>query len=905
MMVKMPLALARLVVRIASGLAPSNRRSAMRAEWNAELVREAQNEGATSALWASLGAFQDALAMRGLAAGEGSPGLLADFRVAFRSLMRTPGFTAVSVLTLAIGLGSMAAVYTLLDRIVLDALPYPESDRLVRLQNQVPGVGPDAVWHLSTAQWVHFTDLSTTLDGLALFRGEGANVMTPSGPERVRAVRVTSSIFPLLGAEAQLGRLLTEADDDPSASPVIVLSDGLWRRAMGGDPEVLGQTLTLGTTQLEIVGVMAPGLDLPGWGRDRVDLWIPLQIDRNGSFGNSHVFPAVGRLAPGATPEAVEAEAGRLQTRLIENFPIAYGAEFFERYGFRTTATPLKEDIVGEVKATLWVLFGGVLLVLLVACANVTNLFLVRVEGRRRELSLRRVLGASRAALSRYILSESLILAVLGGGLAVVAGIWGIPALTRLAPEGLPRLENVALGWETGLVTLLTAVTVGILVALYPMMGRAAREGDLGSGGRGSSVGRDRQRVRGFLVVSQMALAITLLVGAGLLYESMRSLQNADAGFEAEGVATVQLFADASRYPDDVALWDLHRRVLEAVRAIPGVTEAGMGEGLPVSGLQGCTVQGFEDQIVYERMDDAGMTTCASQVRVTPGYFQALGVPLEAGRYLEPGDKDDPTRMAVVVSRAFADRFWPGEDPIGKGVGPSGRTVEPFHRVVGVVGDVARNSDDGAPPLSQTAIAIYYPGVHNADTEGWWGYWWPGAMDLVVKTEGVEPTSVLPAIRQVVGEIDPEIPLANAGVLSDVVDEATAGVSFLSTLMIVSALAALLLAAVGLYGVVSWVVSRRTREIGMRLAIGAAPAEVVRGVVGQTMRLAVAGLVFGLPLAFLTSRVGRSVLVGVEPTSPAAYVAAAGVVALVSALAAWIPARRAARIDPAESLRAE
>lgn len=899
------LGLARLVVWTASALAPKDRRMEMRAEWNAELVREMKLGSAASVLWSSFGAFSDALAMRGLAAGEGSPGLMADLRVAFRSLRRTPGFSVVSVLTLTIGLGSMAAVYTLLDRIVLNPLPYPESDRLVRLQNQVPGVGPDAVWHLSTAQWVHFSDAFTTLDEVALFRGEGANVTTPAGPERVRAVRVTSSIFPLLGAEAQLGRLLTEADDDPSASPVIVISHGLWQRAMGSDPEVVGQTLTIGTGPLEIVGVLEPGLDLPGWGRDQVDLWIPLQIDRNGSFGNNHVFPALARMADGATPEGVEAEADRLQSRLLENFPNAYGAQFFERYGFRTMATPLKDDIVGEVRATLWVLFGGVLLVLLVACANVTNLFLVRVEGRRRELALRRVLGASRAALSRYILSESLILALFGGGLAVVAGIWGIPALARLAPADLPRLEDVALGWETGLVTLLAAVVVGVLVALYPMVGRGMSQGAVGSGGRGSSAGRDRQRVRGFLVVSQMALAITLLVGAGLLVESMNSLQNTDPGFEADGVATVQLFADATRYPDDVALWDLHQRVLQAVEAIPGVTRAGMGEGLPVSGLAGCTVQGFEDQTVYQRMDDAGMTTCASQVRVTPGYLQALGIPLEAGRYLEPGDNDDPTRMSVVVSRAFADRFWPGEDPIGKGVGPSGRTIEPFYHVVGVVGDVPQRSDDGTPPLSQNAIAIYYPGVHNSNTEGWWGYWWPGAMDLVVKTEGVEATSLLPAIRQAVSQIDAEIPLANAGVLSDVVDEATAGVSFLSTLMIVSALAALLLAAIGLYGVVSWVVSQRTREIGMRLAIGAAPSEVVRGVMGRTMRLALAGLAVGIPLAVFTSRVGRSVLVGVEPTSPTAYLAAVGVVALVSALAAWMPARRAARIDPAESLRAE
>lgn len=901
------LTLARLMVRTASILAPSARRDEMLAEWRAELAREAKRGSAASALGASFGSFADAMALRRLESGggEGVSGLPGDIRVAVRSLSRAPGFTAVSVLTLAIGLGSMAAVYTLLDRIVLDPLPYPEADRLVRLENQVPGVGPDAVWALSTAQWVHFTDLASTLDAVALYRGEGANVVTPSGPERIRIVRVTSSIVDLLGASTVVGRALRASDDDPAATTVALLSHGFWRRAMGADPDVLGTTLSVHGNPVEIVGVLDPDVRIPGSMLDQADVWIPLQIDRGDRFYNSHVFPAFGRLAPGATPEAVEAEAARLQGRLPERFPDAYGETFFERYGFRTVATPLRDDIVGEVKATLWVLFGGVLLVLLVACANVTNLFLVRVEGRRREMALRRVLGASRSALGRYVMVESLILALAGGTLAVLTGIWGIPALVRMAPEGLPRVESVALGWETTLITLAASVAVGLLVAVYPLVARTPGEAELASGGRGSSVGPRRQRIRGALVVGQMALAVTLLVGAGLLYDGLQALQSRDPGFDPDGVASVQLFADPTRYPDDVALWDLHRRLLEEVRALPGVVAAGMGEELPVRGLDGCTVQAFEDRTVYERMDDAGLTTCAAQIRVTPGYLEALGVPVEAGRGLQAADNDDPSRAAVVVSRAFADRFWPGEDPLGKGIGPSGRSVEPYYQVVGVAGDVARRSEEGVPPLSQSAIAVYYPGVYTPASAGRWGGWWPGAMELVVRTEGVDATSVLPAIRRVVSGIDPEIPLAEAGPLTDALDEAMAGASFLSYLMIVSALAALLLAAVGLYGVVSWVVSQRTREIGMRLAIGAAPTEVVRSVVGRTMRLAVLGLVVGLPLAVLTSRVGRSVLVGVEPTAPAAYVAAAGVVAMVSALAAWVPARRAARIDPAESLRAE
>lgn len=915
-------ALARWIVRAASLMAPRDRRGDMVAEWDAELSRELHRGGGWSAVAAAVGAFPDAWALRRIGHGARGVGegrrmgghrgdgpvaeLLADLRVATRSLRRTPGFTAVSIVTLAVGLGSVSAVYTLVDRIVLDPLPYPDSERLVRLANQVPGVGPDAVWALSTAQQIHFTDHATTLSSVGIYRTDGTNVMTPSGPRRARLVRTTASVLPMLGAEARLGRGITGSDDLPTAELVVVLSDGFWRRALGADPDIVGSSLSLDGRPVTVVGVLEPGVHLPGATQGAPeDIWMPMRIDRAGSFGNNHVFEGIGRLADGASPSAVDAELERLTTRLPEAFPNAYSQGFFERYGFRTFATPLREDVVGDADTTLWVLLGGVALVLLVACANVSNLFLVRVESRRRELSLRRALGADRRRLTRYILSESVVLAVLGGALAVVTGLWAIPALVRLAPEGLPRIDDVAMGWDTAGFTFLASLAVGLVVALYPLVARTPAASELAGGGRASSDGPGRQRVRGLLVVSQMALAVALLVGAGLLVESLGTLRGADPGFRAEGVLAVDLFASSTRYPDDLSLWDLHRRILEGVRAIPGVTAAGMGEELPVTGGYGCTVQGFEDETVYDRIEQAGMTTCAGQERVTPGYFEALGIPLLEGRLLEPGDNDDPTRAAVVVSRAFAERFWPGESALGKGVGPSGRTVEPFYRVVGMVGDVAKRSEAGQPPLSQPAVAVYYPGVHNPETPGWWGFWWPGAMSLVVRTGGVDPSSVLPAVRRVVSDIDPEIPLANARPMSDVVDEAMAGIAFLSTLMIVAALAALLLAAVGLYGVVSWVVSRRTREIGMRLAIGAAPSTVVRGVVGRTLGLACAGLLVGIPLAYVTSRVGRSVLVGVEPTAPVAYLAAATAVLTVSLLASWVPARRAAAVDPATSLRAE
>jgi predicted permease len=402
-----------------------------------------------------------------------------------------------------------------------------------------------------------------------------------------------------------------------------------------------------------------------------------------------------------------------------------------------------------------------------------------------------------------------------------------------------------------------------------------------------------------------MALALTLIVGAGLLLQGLRTLRAADTGVDTEGVVALDLYMNPQTHPADIDLWNVYSEILSRVRALPGVAAAGMGEEIPVSGGYGCTVQGFEDESVYDRVSAAGMTTCAGQERVTPGYFEALGIPILEGRALDDGDHADPRRASVVVSRAFAERFWPGESAIGKGVAPSGRTIPPYYRVVGVAGDVARQSDPGQPPLSQQAIAIYYPVMHDPDTPGNWGWWWAGNMTLVVRTDAADPLSAFPAIRQVIRDIGPEIPVADARSMEEVVKGAVADIGFVSLLMAIAAGMAIALAAVGLYGVVAYVVSRRTREIGMRLAIGAEPGTVIRSVVGQTLVLAGGGILVGIPLALLTSRVGRSVLVGVEPTEPTAYLVGAAVLVLVALAASWLPARRAAAVDPVTALRTD
>ncbi len=835
--------------------------------------------------------------------GRWIAGLAGDGRLAVRGLLRSPGFTVVGLLTLALGLGGSAAIYTLLDGIVLDPLPYPHADRLVGLTNEVPGVSADAEWNMSTAQYVYFSEYATSLETIGLYRGYGANIQTPEGPRRARLLRVTATVFPLLGARALHGRLLTEEDDGPGGSPVAVLSHGFWRSQYGDDASVVGQTIRIDDRPVEVIGVLEPGVRMPGSipGAE-AEIWIPMGIDPNGSFGNNHVFPMFALLAEGADEASAEAELERLTAQLPDRFPNAYSQSFFERYGFRTQVTPLKQHVVGAVSRNLWILFGAVGLVLLIAAANVANLFLVRMDGRERELAIRNALGAGPWTIARHVLAESWVLSLAGGGLALLAGVSGVPALLSIAPNSLPRLEGLAMDGETIAFTLLLSLLMGAAIAAYPLVRHARQRGSyqVATGARADTGGRDRQRLRAGLVVGQLALALTLVTGAWLLVESMQRLNAIDAGVDAEGMLTAGIFLSPERYEDDAAMWGAYRQILDRVRAVPGVSGAGMTSELPVLGGFGCTVQGFEDTRVYDRLQDAGLTTCAGQEPTTPGYFEAAGIPLLQGRTFTNADNDNPATGAVVVSRAFGERFWPGENPIGKAVAPSGRTEGPFYQVVGVVGDVPAGSLDG-----EDAIAVYYPIVHHPETPGNWGGWWPLNMSLVVRTDLADPLALAAQIRRAVQEVDPSIPVAHVAPMEQIIGASTARFRFTSVLLGIAAAVALILAVVGLYGVVSYVVSRRTREIGIRIAIGARPGDVRRTVVGRSLLLVAVGLAAGLVLALATTRLMQGLLYGVEPTHPVAFVGAAAVLAAVALLASWIPARRAASVDPMEALRFE
>ncbi len=823
--------------------------------------------------------------------------LARSIRPTLRSLTRRPTFLVATVLTLALGMGAATAIFTLLERVVLDPLPYPQADRLVRLKNPVPGVGVNTEWELSTAQYFYFTAHAKSLAEIGLFNQGPAILMGGHGAQsqRVMVADVTATMFDLLGARPVQGRMIDGRDDTVGAPPVAVLSYDFWRREFGGSTGAVGRTLQINGQHVQVVGVMAAGVELPGEPgqtlRTATDIWMPRQLNPAGPFYNSHVNPAIARLAPGATPATAQTELARLTPQLAAAFPVAYSPSFFSRFRFHTIVVPLRAYVVGRVGRYLWILFGAVGLVLAIACANVVNLLLVRLEVRRREFAVRTALGARSRDHVADAFREALVLTALGAALAFGLAYASVHWLVTLAPPGLPRLENLRLDGRVFLFTSGLGLVIAAVLALLPVaQGRAASTvAMLGDGGRTSTIGVERRRMRAGLVVGQVALALMLLVSAGLLLRSFARLRAVDPGINPQGVLVVDVYLPPQGYDSAYKAWQFYARVLSGVRAIPGVTGAGFSSEIPFEGGYGCTVQGFEDQAVYQRVRDANETTCAGQEAASPGYFRAMGIPVLRGRTFDGGDNDHPEGRAVVVSKAFADRFWPGENPIGKGVGPGGQSKPPFYHVVGMVGDVHAETVDSPP-----AIAIYYPMVSNGDEA-----------TLVVRTSKGSPLSYLSEIRRVIMVQDPTVALANAEDMTTIVARSMGQLTFTMTLLAIAGITALLLAAVGLYGVMSYLVTRRTNEIGVRLALGAAPAQVERLVVWGALGLTAGGLVLGTLGALIVSRVLSGLIFGVRPWDPTAYGGAAAALASVALLAGWIPARRAASVDPAVALRSE
>ena len=806
-----------------------------------------------------------------------------DLGLALRMLRLRPGLAMVILMTLALGIGANTAVFSVVRSVILRPLPFPEDERLAALLLQAPTFNM-ADLPSSPPEYVVYRDHARSWERLAAYRVRAATI-TEEGdePERITVAYATWSLFPVLDVEPMLGRWFTEDEGRPGSDDVAVLSHAFWTARYAGDPNVLGRSVSLDGTARTIVGVMPPDFRFPS---PDVRFWLPIAFSANNlQYRGNHSYQIVGRLRRGATLASAEAEIAELMARVsYEGLP-----DFHQWHP--GTLRPLRTEIVGDVSRTLWVMLAAAGLVLLIACANVANLLLVRSEERVREMWIRTALGAGRGRLVSQLLVESLVMAVAGGAAGVALAYMGVDALRGVAPADLPRLDEVRMDATVLGFTTLVTMGAGLLFGLVPalLVGGSDLQSSLRAEGRSGTAGRGRIRLRQLLVVSETALAVVLLVAAGLLLQSFRKLMAVDAGFSAERVLTASITIPETRYAEGEHVVGFYETLLPRIRSLPGVTAAGAAVSAPLAGRIGAT------DVAIEGWVDAGDAPrpLADAQAVTPGYFQAMGIPPLEGRVFEDRDRLDAPLVAI-VSEALARAYWPGRSAIGGRIRVDGDD-EHFAQVVGVVREV-RYAELDRPPERGTLYLVHAQTPLTWDT--------PESMTLTVRTS-TEPSSLVSAIRAKVQALDPSVPVYDVRTMEGAVADASATRRFSMLLQLLFALVALSLAALGLYGVLAFTVARRTAEIGIRMALGAGRSEVQRMVVRQGMAMVVLALALGVAGALAASRLLRSLLFEVSPDDPATYVAVVGILSAVALAACWIPARRASGVRPADSLRAQ
>ena len=816
--------------------------------------------------------------------------LYAQLRLFCRRSVANPGFTLLSLATLAIGVGANIAIFAVVNAVLLRPLPLPDSERLVLLRHAAPGLAQLDELPMSDALHFLYAEESRTLEGVAAYRAEDASFTGPENPQRVEATRVTASFFDVLRTPPRLGRSFTAEDDRPGAAPVAVLSDDLWTTRFGADPGVVGRVVDLDGESVEVVGVMPPGFS---FSPSEVDLWRPIGLDRDsvqlGAFG----IEGVARIADGSTLGQVRAELDAMLSNLVEIFPDEGAAPILASAGFRPLVDRAREAVVGDIEPTLWILLGAVGFLLLIACANVANLFLVRSEARHGEVAIRAALGESRGRLAGSVLVESLTLGVAGGLLALPLALLVVRLLVRFGPRELPRLEEISIDAAVLLFGLAVSVVAGLLFGLLPALraGAVAAAGHMTAGARGATLGRERQVARRGLVVVQIALALTLLVGSGLAMRSFQRLAAVAPGFDPVDVLSFGLALPARDYESADARLNFHRQVVDSLRALPGAVDASAASTVPLSG----EMSGSGHTIEGRPLSDGEVPPVFMVKRVAPGYFDALRIGLVEGRVFDRLDGEREAQV-VIVSRSLARTHWPGESALGKGIrlgGPPDEEGEEWSRVVGVVADVHEINLHEEPP----EMAYYpLPGVMRGEGV-------PAAMRYVIR--GPNAAALSGAVREAVRGIDPTLPIAEIETLETLVGRARGTRAFVMTLLAVSAALALLLGSVGLYGVVSYMVAQRRREIAIRMAVGAQVAAVHRLVLTEAGALALVGAALGVGSAVVLTRRLQALLFETSPLDPFVFAAVSTLLVGVCLLASWLPARRAARLDPVTALRAE
>ncbi len=799
--------------------------------------------------------------------------LFKDIRYGFRHLLKNPTFAATALITLAIGIGANSTIFSFVNGILLRPLPYPESERLVVINETALKQGVP-VMSVSFPNFLDWRASNHVFEDVVAFTNGSNFSLTGGGePERLQGVSISQGTFELLRVAPILGRTFTAEEDRPKQDDVVILGNGLWQRRFGSDSQIVGKTVIVNSRPRTVVGVMPPGFKFP----EAAELWVPLGLDTTMFTRTDHGLASMARLKPGVSLAQAQAEMDVIARRIEEQNPVT-------NEGLGVTLGSLHTVLAGDYRKALLILLGVVGFVLLVACANVANLMLARTSARQKEFAVRAAMGASRGRIIRQALTESLLLSLLGAGFGLLLAMWGIRLLLTLIPVKLPFWMNFNLDLRvlafTSAVSLLTALIFGTMPAVLGT--RVDLNNTLKEGGR--SVTSLKHRSRGLLVVAEVALALMVLVGAGLMIQSFLRLRHVGAGFNENNVLTFAVILPRAKYPEAPQRADFFHSLLTRVRALPGVESAAATATLPLSGDgwgRSLTVEGYPVLSV-------GQAPMIQHTVVSPGYFHTLGIPIIAGRDFNDWDTTDSEKVTIVDER-LARTYWPNESAIGKRVrfGPP-EANEPWHTVVGVVGAVRHQRLD-----AETRKSVYLP--HGEISVG--------GLSIVVRAK--DPLNLAAAVRSQVKEMDPDLPVVSLMTMEDVVSQSIWQNRLYAILFSVFAGIALLLSAVGIYGVISYSVLQRTQEIGIRLALGAQLKDVLRLVLRGGLALAVIGVGIGIAGALALTRLLSSLLFNVAPTDATTFIAVSGILLFVALIACYIPARRATKVDPLVALRYE
>ena len=808
--------------------------------------------------------------------------LLKDIRYGVRGLLKHPGFAAIVIFTLAVGIGASTAIFTVVNSVMLRRLPYRTAARIVAIQE----LNPKGERIQSTAaNFLDWRAQNTVFEQLAAIRSANANLNLSDETERIDVAQTSANFFDVFGIEPQLGRLFVAADEQAGHQPIVVLSDHLWRRRFGADAGIIGKPVSLDGRNYTVVGVAPPGFQYP----DQTEIWWPplrlapefndaMDVTQNRGTG---YLSAVALLKPGVSVQQAGAEMETITARLRQQYPDTNSRRF-------NRVVSLQDHLIGNSNTMLWLLFGAVLFVLLIACANVANLLLASAAARSKEMAIRAALGASRLRVFRQLLTESAILALLGGMLGLLLAVFGVAAIRGLLPHDFPRLREIGIDWRvlgfTLVASMLTAFLFGLAPALH--ITRADVQDVMKESNRGTAGSARRSRLRHALIVAEVALSVVLLAGAGLLFRSFMRLQSVDAGFTSQQILTARLSPADPKFRDDADYIRFYDQLVERVRALPGVQHAGLINSLPLK--KGPTTKFRIEGRPILTVDKWAPANLHS---VGHDYFRAMNIPIIQGRAFTDQD-NEKAPLRLLINQALVERNFPGEDPIGKRLtfGDTNKNKEPiWYEIIGVTANVRSVQLREEPP----------PEVYFTMRQNPFGY-----MSMVIRST-VEPTTLTPSLRQAVKEIDRTVPISDIQTMDQIVSESVTQPRFNLFLLALFSGIALLLSAAGIYGVTAYSVTERTQELGIRLALGAQVSDVLKMVLGQGMLVIGIGLAIGLAAAFALMRLMRSLLFGVGENDPLTFVVITIALLLVALFACYFPARRAAKVDPLLALRVE